>query len=396
MKNKSFFNYDITDERREEYKLSSQKSRLAKAAAMAGNGHAPKHPINIPRLDPATLMPKLPETDLVALSLFSGGGGLDLGFERAGFGHAASYDIIEVCGETLRHNRPRWEVHSGPDDGDVRKENWERFAGKVQVMHGGPPCQPFSIAGQQQGRHDERNMWGPYIDAIHKVKPLVFVAENVLGLLDSKFAGFVKHEILNPLSDYHVTSFALNAAGFGVPQTRERVFFVGFRNEKHFRRYVMPEYTHRFDHVKGNRRQPTPPATQLGLLDDDRSLCMGVREALGLPDIGFDILAPTIRSAFTGKRNTTSVLNSVASAEAWASIEVWGSGVAKDRHSAHIFPTENGHFRMSVQDCGVLQGFPESWEFMGAVYKVLGQIGNSVAPPVAYHVAMSVRRALLG
>ena len=94
-------------------------------------------------------------------------------------------------------------------------------------------------------------------------------------------------------------------------------------------------------------------------------------------------------------KNTTSILNSKASANNLAEIRIWGSGVAPDRQKAAIFPTKNGHFRLSVQDCAILQGFPESWKFEGAVYKVLGQIGNSVAPPVAYHVADSVSKALM-
>ena len=122
---------------------------------------------------------------------------------------------------------------------------------------------------------------------------------------------------------------------------------------------------------------------------------MGMREALGLPDIGIDTLCPTIRCAFTGKRHTTSILNSTASANNLAKVGIWGSGVGSDRKKAAIFPTKNGHFRLSVQDCAILQGFPESWKFQGAVYKVLGQIGNSVAPPVGYHVADSVSKALI-
>jgi DNA (cytosine-5)-methyltransferase 1 len=284
-------------------------------------------------------------------------------------------------------------VWAGEDEGDVRKRDWKTFKGRVDVVHGGPPCQPFSIAGQQQGRHDDRNMWGAFIDVIHAVKPSAFIAENVKGLLDSKFQEFVQHEILDPLSDYSITSFCLNAAGFGVPQGRERVFFVGFKQKKYLAQYRRPQYTYSFDHLLA-RRSSANGLSQLSLLEEPLERCMGVREALGLPDIGVDILAPTIRSGFTGKRNTTSIINSTASVKHWASIEVWANGVAATRQLASIFPTENGHVRLSVQDCGVLQGFPESWEFCGAVYQVLGQIGNSVAPPVAYQVAKSVADAL--
>ncbi|WP_207691687.1 DNA cytosine methyltransferase [Desulfonema limicola] len=111
-------------------------------------------------------------------------------------------------------------------------------------------------------------------------------------------------------------------------------------------------------------------------------------------NIGFDNLAPTVRSAFTGKRNTTSVLNSTAGQKAWGDMQIWPSGVQADRKKASAFPAKNGHFRLSVQDVGLIQGFPESWKFSGAVYQILGQIGNSVSPPVAYQVALSVANVL--
>lgn len=388
--NKSMFNYDISDERREEYRKSSEDARRRKSSAISGEGPEPLHPINTPRLDPNDLMPQRRRHRLRSLSLFSGGGGLDLGFDRAGYRHLASYDVIQICGDTIRHNRPKWSVYAGPEDGNVKECNWNHLEGKVDVIHGGPPCQPFSIAGQQQGLNDDRNMWGEFVRSINEIKPAAFVGENVMGLMDAKFEGFVKQEIIDPLADYHITKFELRAADFGVPQARRRVFIVGFREKSRFSKFCIPQHTH--DPSSLEKRIPEPD-----LFQDATPLppTLGVRQALGLPDTGIDAIAPTIRSGFTGKRNTTSILNSKASESAWAQLGVWGSGVQSDRESAHRFVAKNGHFRLSVQDCGILQGFPEDWEFRGAVYQVIGQIGNSVAPPVGYAVADAVRRALL-
>ena len=105
-------------------------------------------------------------------------------------------------------------------------------------------------------------------------------------------------------------------------------------------------------------------------------------------------ITPTIRSAFTGKRNTTSILNSSAGQKTWGDMKIWASGVQSNREKASAFPAKYAHFRLSVQDCGIIQGFPESWKFAGAVYQILGQIGNSVSPPVAYAVAVNVAKAL--
>ena len=322
-----------------------------------------------------------------------GGGGLDLGFDRAGFVHVASYEIIPICGETLRSNRPNWDIFSGPNDGDVKHVDWSRFAGQVNIIHGGPPCQPFSIAGQQKGKDDDRNMWGEFIRAIHAIKPECFVAENVTGLFDPKFKRFVEYEILEPLSDYHMHSFELNAADFGVPQARKRVIIVGFKDVMKSKSFKQPLPTHTWNHLC-SRRKNGGNLLPLFEVENELPKTMGVRESLGLHDTGFDALAPTLRSGFTGKRNTTSVLNSKAGEKAWRDLGIWGSGVQANRGAAHKFVAKNGTFRLSVQDCGLIQGFPENWVFSGAVYQIIGQIGNSVTPPVGYAVARAVHDAV--
>lgn len=121
--------YDIAPEKRAEYRETSQKSRLAKLDAEAGKLTS-IHRVNKPKLNPNDLMPQLKKNGLSTLSLFSGGGGLDLGFDRAGFAHVASYELIPICGETLKLNRPKWTVFSGPETGDVTKVSWKKYAGK--------------------------------------------------------------------------------------------------------------------------------------------------------------------------------------------------------------------------------------------------------------------------
>lgn len=387
-KNSARKEYDISDEKRAEYRKISQESRLAKLAAEQGL-HKALHAVNKPKLDPNELMPQLDQNGLRTLSLFSGGGGLDLGFDRAGCFHVASYELIPICKDTLTANRPDWHVYGGPEEGDVTNVSWEKYKGKVDLIQGGPPCQPFSIAGEQKGLDDERNMWGEFNRAVNTIKPKAFVAENVLGLMNPKFEGFVQKYILDELADYHITRFEMHASDYGVPQIRRRVFFVGFKTKKAFSKFEKPEPTHDksiFERSKNSHA--------LDLFDNDLTVTMGVREALGLPEIEFDNLAPTIRSAFTGKRNTTSVLNSTAGQKAWGDMEIWPNGVQADREKASNFPAKYDHFRLSVQDVGLIQGFPENWKFSGAVYQILGQIGNSVAPPVAYHVAKNVAKAL--
>ncbi|MEN9670549.1 MAG: hypothetical protein RL018_826 [Pseudomonadota bacterium] len=374
--------YDLTDEQRDKYRATSIRSQQRKFALLKGLNFEklPKNNRFAGRLDPNDLMPQLESNNLTSLSLFSGGGGLDLGFDRAGYQHGTAFELLDICGETLRENRPNWDIRTGQNDGDVKNVAFSTFKG-VDVVHGGPPCQPFSIAGKQAGAEDPRNMWGEFVRCVLQTKPRAFIAENVVGLFDKKFESFVKQNILDPLAgQYTIFKFKLSAHDFGVPQARRRVFFVGFRAARDAARWVEPQPTHGdVDTVFG----PLLPRNT-------------VRRSLGLPSTGCDELAPTLRSGFTGPRNTTSILNSKAAQKVWASMSIWPNGVQSTRVAADAFTPENGHFRMSVADCALLQGFPEDWKFKGAVYQCLGQIGNSVCPPVGYVVARQVARALRG
>jgi DNA (cytosine-5)-methyltransferase 1 len=367
--------YDISTERRQQYREMSIRSQQRKRALLDCDHSKRALALHVPRLDPSDLMPAIRPHGLTSLSLFSGGGGLDLGFERAGFRNVASYDVLDVCGATLRANRPGWEVFSGEKEGDVAQRSWRAYRG-VDIVQGGPPCQPFSIAGKQAGANDPRNMWPAFVASILAVRPAAFIAENVPGLLDPKFKSFVAENIIRPLDrSYYLTTFRIGADEFGVPQTRKRVFIVGFRQAAHARRFYRPTPTH-----SGEPGDLAPLNT--------------TRHSLGLDDIGFDVLAPTLRSGFTGPRNTTGVVNSKASLLVWNKLRIWPNGVQRSREVAAAYPPENGHLRLAIPDCALLQGFPADWKFEGAVYQALGQIGNSVCPPVGYRVALAVARAL--
>lgn len=362
--------WQLTAAERQVFREMAQRSRAAKLAATRGDGPPPLHPINVPRLVVADLMPMRDPTSLRSLSLFSGGGGLDLGFWRAGFEHVASYEIMEQAAATLVKARPEWAVHGG-GEGDVRGIDWRQFRGQVDVVHGGPPCQPFSSAGRQRGELDDRDMWPEFVRAVKQIRPLAFVGENVPALASNKFDEYVNKAITGPLEkDYTIRQIRLHAPDFGVPQIRRRVFFIGIRSRISARRW----------------RQPEPR----------NALPMGMREALGLPDIGLDDLSPTIRSSLTGPRHTTSILSSVSAKHKFERLRVWPNGVGRTREDAHKFVAPNGHFRLSVQDVALLQGFPDDWPWVGATYMALGQIGNAVPPPMAYAVAVSVAKALAG
>ncbi|MGO3358600.1 MAG: DNA (cytosine-5-)-methyltransferase [Bifidobacterium crudilactis] len=364
----------LTVSQREEFRQMAAESREARRLAFAGQGPRPIHEINHPTFDPLSLMPQREYCGVDAISLFSGGGGLDLGFDFAGVGHAGSWEIMEDAAATLKINRPQWDVHGG-QEGDVRTVNWKRFRGNVGVVHGGPPCQPFSSAGKQRGAADPRDMWPEFIRCVLECRPEVFVAENVAALTTARFKDYVDQTILDPLKGkYRIHIMEMQAFEYGVPQVRRRVLFFGFRTKT----------------LESKWRHPLPTHRRPGSTDNGLPETIGVRKALGLPDVGLDDVCPTLRSGLSGPRHTTSVLSSVSAQARYKALGIWPNGVAPNRESAHRFVTKDGTFRLSIPDVQLIQGFPQDWVFQGATYMRLGQIGNSVAPPVAYAAASSI------
>ena len=382
----------LTADERSIYRDRTLSSNLAKKQAEAGTGKKPVHDIYKPKLNLNELMPQIKHHGYTSLSLFSGGGGMDLGFDKAGFKHLASYELLDFAADTIRLNRPLWEVHSG-QEGDVTKIDWKKYEGKVDVIHGGPPCQPFSVAGNQNGKEDPRDMFPQFVRCVDTVKPSIFIAENVAGLTQEKFSNYLNLTLIKPLSRYYdMHKFFVNAASFGVPQNRKRIIFVGIRKGITKSKYIQPIQTHNFYHLlkEGSKQKKHEQLDLFSQLLPLAKKTMGVRQALGLPDIGIDFLSPTVRCALTGPRHTTSILSSVAALKTWNCMQIWPNGVAQTRDKARAFVPVNLHFRLSVPECALIQGFPEEWVFDGPVYKSLGQIGNAVPPPMSYAIAKSI------
>lgn len=192
---------------------------------------------------------------LKIISLFSGAGGLDLGFEQADFEIAVCVESDTSCSDTIRKNRPSTPVLTG----DIREIPTQRIleAAKLKISEpslviGGPPCQPFSLAGKREGLLDARGtLFMEFVRVIRETLPQAFVMENVKGLLNWN-GGHAMQTILSEFSKpfdhngvqyrYNVSHQCLNAADYGVPQMRERVFIVGTRTNKSF---VFPEPSHR-------------------------------------------------------------------------------------------------------------------------------------------------------
>lgn len=196
--------------------------------------------------------------ELKAISLFSGAGGMDIGFDRASFRVLAAVELDPSCCDTLRANLDKTIVLNEDISvlsGDALLQKVGLKRGELDLLFGGPPCQSFSLAGNRKGLGDPRGqLVGHFARLVHEIAPKAFVMENVKGMANwsnGKALDFVLNQLREPvevdgnLVEYHCSMAVLNAADFGVPQYRERLFIVGNRLGRSFK---FPTPTHAAPH----------------------------------------------------------------------------------------------------------------------------------------------------
>jgi DNA (cytosine-5)-methyltransferase 1 len=309
------------------------------------------------------------KTRLTSLELCAGGGGQALGLELAGFQHQGLVEIDHHCCNTLRFNRPHWQVF----EEDVESFDGASFKG-IDLLAGGLPCPPFSKAGKQLGKADERNLFPAAIRLIDQIRPRAVMFENVRGILDAIFEDYRKYvggEIakLGYKTDWRL----LNASDYGVPQLRPRVVFVAIRKE----------YAGVFEWPTHHKRRPLTVGKALFDLMASR----GWRRAQAWREQANEI-APTVVGG--SKKHGGPDLGPTRARKAWAALGVDGLGIA-DEPPEHNFV---GMPRLTVPMVARLQGFPDNWIFTGRKTPAYRQVGNAFPPPVACAVAASIHACL--
>lgn len=306
---------------------------------------------------------------LSSLELCAGAGGQALGLEGAGFEHAGLVEIEKDFCATLRLNRPRWNVH----EMDLRDFNGRPYE-KVDLLAGGLPCPPFSVAGKQLGKLDERNLFPAAMKLIDQVRPRAVMIENVRGFLDAVFEDYRNHlkRQLKKLG-YSVSWRLLNASEFGVPQLRPRVVIVALKDQ----------YVSNFDWPLPDAHNPPTVGETLF----DLMTARGWRGAAAWRERASEI-APTVVGG--SKKHGGPDLGPTRAKRAWASLGVDGMGI-NDEAPARDFV---GMPRLTVRMVARLQGFPDSWQFAGRKTAAYRQVGNAFPPPVARAVAASIKAAL--
>ncbi|PCH49801.1 MAG: DNA (cytosine-5-)-methyltransferase [Cellvibrionales bacterium] len=308
-------------------------------------------------------------SNLSCVEICAGAGGQALGLERAGFDVEALVEIDPRCCETLRYNRPGWNVI----EGDVNEFNGLRYKG-VDLFAGGVPCPPFSKAGKQLGKDDERDLFPEALRLIDEIRPNAVMLENVRGFLDAVFEDYrLKLKRNLERMGYVVDWRLLNASDYGVSQLRPRVVIVAIKKG----------FADSFRWCKPN--DYSPPT--VGELLIDQMKVGGWRGAERWAKLADDI-APTIVGG--SKKHGGPDLGPTRSKKAWASLGVNGMTIANEP------PTKDhvGMPRLTVEMVARIQGFPDGWKFSGKKTPAYRQVGNAFPPPVAHAVATQIERCL--
>ena len=311
------------------------------------------------------------------VEICAGAGGQSLGLELAGFEHDLSVELDPNAAATLRHNRPHWKVAVG----DVANPDvWDPadYLG-VDLLAGGVPCPPFTIAGKQLGATDERDLFAWAIELCGTIKPRALMLENVRGLSLPRFAAY-RQRVLDRLAElgYAADWRLLHAADYGVPQLRPRFVLVAMRPAD-FAYFAWPE------------PRPGDTATVGETLVD-------LMAANGWPGAGTwaaraNDIAPTIVGG--SKKHGGADLGPTRAKRAWRELGVDALGVADAAPSA-----EDPVILLPKLTCAMvarIQGWdgPDySWEFTGRKTSNYRQIGNAFPPPVARAIGEQIRRAL--
>lgn len=326
------------------------------------------------------------------ISLFSGCGGLDLGFERAGFQITIANEFDASIWETFKINHPATKLI----EGDIRNIKEDDFPTDVEGIIGGPPCQSWSEAGSLRGINDARGqLFYDYIRILKKVKPKFFLAENVPGMLANRHKEAVNNiiEMLEQCG-YSVSVTMVNAKNYGVAEERKRVFFIGFRKDLAVN-FIFPK----------------------GSTEDDA-------KKITLRDILWDLQDTAIPAAEKNRHNVDAINNNEYFVGAFSPIfmsrnrvkswdeqafTVQASGRQCQLHPQapkmvkyekndcrFVEGKEHLYRRMTVREIARIQGFPDDFQFryknVNDAYKM---IGNAVPVNLAYEIAVAIKHCLV-
>ncbi|MFK7950302.1 MAG: DNA (cytosine-5-)-methyltransferase [Saprospiraceae bacterium] len=329
-----------------------------------------------------------PDNDYKVLELFAGAGGLAIGMEKAGIHCVALNELDKWACQTLRNNRPNWNVL----EGDIKNHSFKEYCGKVDIVTGGFPCQAFSYAGKSLGLEDARGtLFYEFARVIDEVKPPIFIGENVKGLKSHDkgrtLAGMLS--ILDEIGYNVVSPQVLKAINYNVPQKRERLILVGIRKDINIK-YNYPKPYHKIYNLEDALKKGE-------LFDSDVPLSEGSKypqhkkEVLALvPPKGYwrnlplDIQKKYMQKSFYLGGGKTGIARRIGWDEPCLTLTC--SPAQKQTERCH--PDETRPF--TVREYARIQTFPDEWQFAGSVSRQYKQIGNAVPVNLAKEIGYSI------
>lgn len=323
---------------------------------------------------------------ITGIELFAGAGGMALGLEQAGIKDEAFVEFNHAACDTLRLNRPNWNVI----ESDIHDVDFTKYKDKIDVVSGGAPCQAFSYAGKRLGFGDTRGtLFAEFARCVRETNPKMFLFENVRGLL-SHDGGRTFETITHTFEDlgYTVQHQVLNACYYGVGQKRERIIIIGIRND-------LRDQIH-FEYPKADKEWTTLRTALKDVPDSDyqpysekKRKVMALVPAGGcwvdLPeDVAKDYMGKSYYSG-GGRRG-------MARRIAWNEPCLTLTTSPSQKQTERCHPDETRPF--TVREYARIQSFPDDWEFSGSMGDQYKQIGNAVPVELAKRVGKQIVKAI--
>ena len=309
---------------------------------------------------------------LTCIEICAGAGGQALGLELAGFKHVALVEYEKDYCDVLKSNRPEWNVICC----DVHNFDGRPYRNQdIALLSGGVPCPPFSKAGKQLGKEDDRDLFPEAIRLVREIRPRAVMLENVRGFLDADFSEYREY-ILRAIRrlGYSVKIRLLNASDYGVPQLRPRVVIVGIRTDQKNTKFKYPHANIIDKPTVGQVLKQLMASNGWEGVDEWAEKANGI--------------APTLVGG--SKKHGGPDLGPVRSKRAWAELGVDGNGVANQPPEAGF----EGMPKLTKEMMAIIQGFPPEWKFGDKKTHACRMIGNAFPPAVAKAVGEEIRRCL--
>ncbi len=333
-----------------------------------------------------------PANDYTVVELFAGAGGLAIGLEKAGLKCVALNEIDKWACETLRMNRPNWNIL----EGDIKDFDFTKYKNKVDVVTGGFPCQAFSYAGKKLGLSDARGtLFYEFARVVQEIKPVICIGENVRGLLSHEKGKTLKGmiSILDEIGYRVVPVQVLKAINYRVPQKRERLILVGVRKDVELNfEYPQPHkkiYNLKDALKKGELYDCDVPKSKGAIYPDYKKKVLDLVPPKGYwRDLPLNIQKEFMGGSFYLGGGKTGMARRIGWDE--PSLTLTCSPAQKQTERCH--PDETRPF--TVREYARIQTFPDNWEFAGSMAQQYKQIGNAVPINLGQEVGFSIVKLL--